>query len=420
MGFCVNTGKSQSANAFFEKYEDSELSNDLAKEIDSILISDLVLSDTSFPTKINALILKGQVERKYGNSAAAISVLYEAIELLDTSTLHELKSLAFHRTSLVFYKMGDISSSIKYNRLAVKLSKSNNDKNYTKYLGDYAMMLAENGNIDSAAIFWNEIISYYKQTEEKPKIYFNTLMNLAILYEWDENFVEARAYYKIALDYFSRTKNYRLMTVCYDNLAGNFADNLLFDSAKYYFLKAQKTNEFVRSLPSSLSLAENLSRMYEATNDFEEALKWEKKRFNLNDSLKSTEALVQIGTIEEQYKNKIEEDRINRREAALKAKAERQANIQFFGIFLGIVFLFIMVFALGFIKLTVPLWLANSIVFFAFVLLFEFLLVVLDPTIDGWSDGKPIIKLACNVALAVLIIPLHTLFEGKLRRYLTK
>jgi len=382
MGFCFYSTKAQSVTGFFKKHHDKDLSYKIALELDSVLKSPFIIEDTSFETTVNSLILRGDIKTELGNTPEAISLLYKAMNLLDTTSLTHLKCLAYHRTSRVFHKMGDLSSSIKYNRLAVDLSKENKDENYTKYLGDYAMLLAENGSIDSAKLFWTEIIKFHATTEPKPKIFFNTLSNLAVLSEWNEEYKTARNYYKLTLEYYKKTNDYGIITQCYINIGGNFADCEQYDSARFYFIKAQITNDSIKSLPNALLIVENLSLLSESTKDFQEARKWEKKRFKLNDSLKSTEALVQIGTIEEKYKNKIEEDRAFRKAEELKVKAERQADIQFFGIFLGIVFLFIMVFAVGFVKITIPLWLANSIVFFAFVLLFEFLLVLLDPTID--------------------------------------
>jgi hypothetical protein len=41
------------------------------------------------------------------------------------------------------------------------------------------------------------------------------------------------------------------------------------------------------------------------------------------------------------------------------------------------------------------------------LLLFEFVLVVLDPFLDDYSDGEPLIKLAFNLVVAALLTPVH-------------
>jgi len=62
----------------------------------------------------------------------------------------------------------------------------------------------------------------------------------------------------------------------------------------------------------------------------------------------------------------------------------------------------------------------EGLIFFAFLIFFEFLLVLADPYIEGWSSGAPGIKLLFNAGIAALIFPLHSLFETKLKRKLAK
>jgi len=53
-------------------------------------------------------------------------------------------------------------------------------------------------------------------------------------------------------------------------------------------------------------------------------------------------------------------------------------------------------------------------------MLFELILVFLDPYIDNFSAGQPAWKLLANVVLATGIFVLHQLFEGVLNRRLFK
>ena len=63
---------------------------------------------------------------------------------------------------------------------------------------------------------------------------------------------------------------------------------------------------------------------------------------------------------------------------------------------------------------------AEGIIFFSFLILFEFLLVLADPYIDRWSSGAPGIKLLFNAGIAALIFPAHAFFESKLKGKLVK
>ena len=87
-------------------------------------------------------------------------------------------------------------------------------------------------------------------------------------------------------------------------------------------------------------------------------------------------------------------------------------------ILIAILTLFGGVLALGFINVSERM--AEGIIFFSFLILFEFLLVLADPYIDGWSGGAPGIKLLFNAGIAALIFPAHAFFEARLKHRLSR
>jgi len=64
--------------------------------------------------------------------------------------------------------------------------------------------------------------------------------------------------------------------------------------------------------------------------------------------------------------------------------------------------------------------LTEGLVFFVFLIFFEFLLVLADPYIENWSGGVPGIKLLFNATIAAMVFPLHFVFENSLKRRLSK
>jgi len=71
-------------------------------------------------------------------------------------------------------------------------------------------------------------------------------------------------------------------------------------------------------------------------------------------------------------------------------------------------------------KLAVPEKLVEGLIFFSFLLLFEFLLVLLDLYIERYSSGAPAYKLLFNAVLAGTIFPAHAFFETKLKGRIVK
>ena len=87
-------------------------------------------------------------------------------------------------------------------------------------------------------------------------------------------------------------------------------------------------------------------------------------------------------------------------------------------ILIALLVLFGGVLSLGFVKVSPRM--AEGIIFFSFLILFEFLLVLADPYIDGWSGGAPGFKLLFNAGIAALIFPAHAFFEAKIKVRLIK
>ena len=53
-------------------------------------------------------------------------------------------------------------------------------------------------------------------------------------------------------------------------------------------------------------------------------------------------------------------------------------------------------------------------VFFAFLLFYEYITVLIEPWVDSFTHQEPLFKLGINIAVALLFIPFHNL-EHKVR-----
>ena len=114
----------------------------------------------------------------------------------------------------------------------------------------------------------------------------------------------------------------------------------------------------------------------------------------------------------------IKEQELKEVNRKLQEKVTRRNNLQYSMIFLGILLVFGLILSLGFVKMSTTI--AEGLIFFAFLLLFEFLLVLADPYTDSWTGGEPMYKLLLNALLAGCIFPAHAFFERTLKKRLVK
>jgi hypothetical protein len=152
------------------------------------------------------------------------------------------------------------------------------------------------------------------------------------------------------------------------------------------------------------------------------ALEMYKLHIQMKDSI-NNEA-TQKATIRQQTQHEFEKAQIvKENEAKELARIEAEAtgrrnNLQYSLIFLGILVMFGIVLSLGFIKVSPNI--AGGLIFFAFLILFEFVLVFTEPYLEQYTNGEPMYNLLANSVLALLIFPVHSILERLLKKRIVK
>ncbi len=145
-----------------------------------------------------------------------------------------------------------------------------------------------------------------------------------------------------------------------------------------------------------------------------------KQYSTLKDSVFNEEKSKDIGKLEAKHEFEMvemERKRIEEEQARiLSEKINRRNLLQYSGALIFIVCLLIAITFSG--KLNIPVRFVEGIIFFTFLLLFEFILVYLDHFIENLTGGEPAYKLLINAGLAALFFPLHSLAETKMKQRL--
>ncbi|MBL4654217.1 MAG: tetratricopeptide repeat protein, partial [Bacteroidia bacterium] len=178
----------------------------------------------------------------------------------------------------------------------------------------------------------------------------------------------------------------------------------------------------IRALKEESEAHSGLSTCYEKLNNHKLALNHYKKYSTLKDSIFNEEKSKDLGKLEAKHEFEMAELQKKQQEEELAkietARISRRNDLQHSAILIGIFILFGSLFLLG--KLSIPNWLVELSVFIPFLILFEFLLVLLDPSIESWTGSEPAYKLIFNAGLAGMMFPLHQFFEGKLKQRIVK
>jgi hypothetical protein len=148
----------------------------------------------------------------------------------------------------------------------------------------------------------------------------------------------------------------------------------------------------------------------------EETAEKDKKKIQV---LKLQKANIKQDTEHKMEKRQlIKEQKMKILNAKAEAELARRNNLQYSLIFMGILIVFGIIATLGFVRVSPRL--AEGAIFFAFLILFEFLLIFTEPYINRITDGIPIYTLLANATIALIIFPLHSVCEEYLKKKIVK
>ncbi|HEV3222714.1 MAG TPA: hypothetical protein VGZ90_07540 [Puia sp.] len=137
-------------------------------------------------------------------------------------------------------------------------------------------------------------------------------------------------------------------------------------------------------------------------------------QYNLyRDSIESLSKQKDLLSIEIQNANKMAEQQKKDEEE----KRRTRNNIEYMGITAVIATVFIILVALGVFKISPAI--IRALGFFAFIFLFEFIVLLLDDQIQILTNGEPWKVLAVKIFIISLLLPLHHWLEKKMTHYLT-
>jgi len=240
---------------------------------------------------------------------------------------------------------------------------------------------------------------------------------------------KAEAYYEKALEYsFKALKmNEDLgkkssIAINLGNIGALYTDIGEFEKANVNLQKALFLSKEMGDKERLKDHYRNLSILYDTTGRPAQAFEAYKLYIIYRDSMdneENTKAQMRTEMKYEYEKAELVRQQEEKEKARIEAEVTgRRDNLQYSVILIAILVLFGGVLSLGFVKVSPRM--AEGIIFFSFLILFEFLLVLADPYIEGWSEGAPGIKLLFNAGIAALIFPAHAFFETKMKGRLVK
>lgn len=344
--------------------------------------------------------------------------------------LNNLKGLAaiYNNIGKIYEVQGHYEKALDYYRNSLKIKKQLGDQggrattfnNIGNIYHQKGNEEREKGNIVEAQELTRKALEYYHKSMELGRDLDNkryiarAYQNIGLVYSERGDLEKGLKNQQKSLELKKETGDKTGLIYAYLGIGEIYQKQKNWSRSILYYNKGKDLAMELDTRRELKNAYEGLSEVYRETGDFKKAARIQSNLLNLKDSLFNREKAEQIHRLELKEKRR----QAQKRERLERIREKRRNRIQYSGILIFLVFIFVGVFFTG--RFTFRKRFAEGLIFIAFILLFEFILVLLDPKIDQYSGGEPAWKLVANAILALFIFPVHSFFEEKLKKRVVK
>jgi tetratricopeptide (TPR) repeat protein len=309
----------------------------------------------------------------------------------------------------------------------------NNEKLGLQYY-DKALRLADSLRIKRVSLaVYLDILNYYFNTSDPSRgfTYFNNhpellefIRQYRIEYQMNKLYAalqSSKKHYDSALYYLrlaapfelGQQNNYREKYNFSQQMAATYQSLKNYREEKAYLLKAKAYADSSQDLFEMKEAAQNLDSACRALGDFKAARSYLAEYNFYRDSIESLGKQKDLLNIEIENANKRAEQQKLKEEESMRVRN----NLEYMGITAALATVFIVLVLLGVFKISPAV--IKAMGFFAFIFLFEFIVLLLDAQIEAVTKGEPWKVLGVKIFIIALLLPLHHWLEEKMLHYLT-
>jgi tetratricopeptide (TPR) repeat protein len=313
----------------------------------------------------------------------------------------------------VYRDLKEFDKALEYYEVALELSKRTGDFNFHIVINaNIALAYIELGEFDKVLDISKETL----ELAEKRNYLFGIMISLYNIGLVNQHLEK----HDIAIDYLLKLED--MVEQYSDQMGAEFTlgkIRLYYSIAESYYalgdlplseqyaLKSWRTAEGSDFKIDFKAINDFLYTYYLHLGNHQEALTYFELSYKINDELKSeinNRQVLLLESLEEERKETI----------AMKLeqqKRDRRFRLEYFGISVVILVVFLLANIFG--RYRISKQFSKAIIFLSFLLLFEFVLLLIDPPIEIHTSGEPVYKMIANSCLAIIFTFLHRFFEKR-------
>jgi tetratricopeptide (TPR) repeat protein len=475
--FCVISSRAEQSDSLRAIWENNSIADTVRlAALDQYIVEQFYSSDTLLPIakamqdfadmvgsrkfKVKAVLHQGQHFLNQDDLLEATKQYELAIELSDEFQYLKGKADALYRYGGALHSIDRIEKALDLNGQALALYKVlNNESGEARVLHAIARIYFRTGN-DSMCLAYNNKSLRIKEKLNDSWGIGATLHNIGMIYERNGTYEKALEFFEKSLTYKKRFNNPLGTANTLTELGITYGKMGKFDTSQVYFEEALTLKESInekggaahtkvamgemliqkgeyavaaelcsQALSTVTQLGQTmrqyiscecLHKAYKGLGLADSALVYVVKTIAFKDSLNLDVVAQKLQRMEfgnEMYRDsvvKANADAIEMQKLALAAEEKTRANrIQYSSILILVLLLGVFIAVSGKVRMRTNI--AAALIFIFFILLFEFILVVMDPYVEEWSNGMVGIKLAVNSVFALVVFAGHQFLEKRLK-----
>jgi tetratricopeptide (TPR) repeat protein len=399
-------------NLWVNKFVQNKLNNNPKKKVELVLLS-------SFARTTNNI---GLIHDNEGNIIQALKFYQRGLKIREKIMDRKGVAESYHNIAYLHENLGNLSYALKLYNKSLKIRLEIKDKyGLSDSYINKGNIYQKQGDYDKALSFFKKGLKVSKEINYKSRV-SAAYLNIGHIYKIKGKLIKAKEFYYLSLNIDKEINDNRSLAISYGHIAKIQLSQDLLNEALENGQKSFRISKEIGYPNVITTSALLLYQVYERQNNFRKALEMHLLHIQMKDSI-DNEA-TQKATIRQQTKYEhekaqiVKENEVKEKARVLAEETSRRNNLQYSLIFLGILVLFVAILMLGFIKVSPSI--AEGLIFFAFLILFEFVLVFTEPYLEQYTNGEPMYNLLANSVLALLIFPVHAILEKLLKKRIVK
>ena len=347
-----------------------------------------------------------ELYKSLGNEKVAEDNLMESMKLNNSS--HYDKGLLKDYIELARLT-GDSQYISKTAVLADKL-KWERYKEYAKRLMfAWLMVKGQNSAVTLDYFSKNPTVGQFYKNQGNDNYYWN----LGNIYLYGENYDSALYYFKLAEGELNKNYDNSTRLAVYSNLAETYLQNHNNPEAINYYEKAFQICKIMNSLVSLPAISASLSNLYAGRSNYERAYYYDKQVDSCNAVISENSAKDKLALLQVDLENKKRENDL----LEIEQKKNRIYDLQIIAITILLAGIFTIMLLVGMFKVSRPT--IKMLGYFAFISLFEFIILVIDPFVIRITDGEPLKIWGIKIVVIALLVPFQHFMEHHLIQFLS-